>query len=73
MPCATCEHTPNHNHDDLAMLSAAALCELLDISRVSLWAWRRDGRFPAPVRLGPNRIAWRKADVAEWLAARERA
>ena len=43
---------------------------LLGVSKVTLWRWRRAGNFPAPIRLGPNVIAWRRADVDEWLASR---
>lgn len=28
------------------------------------------GRFPRPVRLAPQRVAWRTADVAAWEASR---
>ena len=29
----------------------------------------RDGTFPAPVRLGPQSVGWRKSDLDVWLAA----
>lgn len=28
-----------------------------------------DGKFPAPIKLSPRRIAWRKADVLAWVEA----
>lgn len=28
-----------------------------------------DGKFPAPIKLSPRRIAWRKADVLAWINA----
>ena len=31
------------------------------------------GLFPRPVMLSPNRIAWRKSEVAEWKASRPQA
>ncbi|WP_080727592.1 AlpA family phage regulatory protein [Ralstonia solanacearum] len=29
--------------------------------------------FPAPIRLSPRRIAWRSADIDEWLKSRKEA
>ena len=43
---------------------------MLGVSRPTLWAWRRAGRFPEPLRLGPNVIAWPQSVVAAWLAAK---
>jgi prophage regulatory protein len=37
------------------------------LSRTSLWRRVKDGSFPAPVRLGPNRVAWHMDDVRAWL------
>lgn len=37
-------------------------------SRVQLWRWIRAGRFPAPVVLGPNSVAFRLDDILEWEA-----
>lgn len=28
--------------------------------------------FPAPIELGPNTIAWDRAEVEEWIASRPR-
>ncbi len=36
----------------------------------TLWRWVKLGMFPAPVRLGPNLVAWAKADVDTWIASR---
>lgn len=40
---------------------------LVPISASTLWAWVRDGRFPAPVKLGPRTTAWRVEDVRAYL------
>jgi prophage regulatory protein len=41
-------------------------------SRVQIWRDIRAGRFPAPVELGPNSIAWYRNEVDEWKAGRPR-
>ena len=46
------------------------LSEALQISDVTLWRWVRAGRFPKPIKLGPNTIGWLQADVASWLEKR---
>lgn len=35
-------------------------------SRTSLWRAVRAGKFPAPVKVGPNRIGWLETEVVEW-------
>ena len=41
-------------------------------SRVQLWRDVRDGKFPAPIELGPNSVAWFEDEIDDWLAARPR-
>ena len=54
-----------------AMLRVREVTALLKVSRVTLWHWRRDGRFPEPLRLGPNTVAWPEPTIARWLRERE--
>ena len=35
-------------------------------SRTTLWRDVRAGRFPAPVKVGANRIGWLETEVDEW-------
>lgn len=39
------------------------------ISRVTRWRWARQGRFPKPVRIGPNTSGWLKSEIDAWLQA----
>jgi prophage regulatory protein len=34
-------------------------------NRMTLSRWIKAGRFPAPVRLGPNTVAWSDVQLAE--------
>jgi len=43
---------------------------LLPFGSATLWRWVKLGMFPAPVRLGPNLVAWAKADIDTWIASR---
>lgn len=35
----------------------------IPVSRSTWWAGVRSGRFPKPVKLGPNITAWRATDI----------
>jgi prophage regulatory protein len=45
---------------------------LTGLSRVTIWRWGKDGRFPKPVKLdgASARISWRAGDLAAWLQSR---
>ena len=45
------------------LLRLPQVLELIPISRASWWRGVREGRFPAPVKLGPRTTAWRLSDV----------
>ena len=49
------------------MSRARDILPLLPFGRTTLHEWSRDGRFPASVRLSPTIVAWRNAEVLEWL------
>jgi len=40
---------------------------LIPISASSWWAGDSSGRFPKPVKLGPNTTAWRWEDIRDLL------
>ena len=52
---------------DSALISVRQLEALAQRSRVSMWRDVRDGRLPAPVKLGPNSIRWTVADARQYL------
>ena len=41
-------------------------------NRMTLRRWVQTGHFPAPIRLGPNLLAWRAAEVEQFLEKRQR-
>lgn len=46
---------------------AAAMC---GITTKHIRTLEAQGDFPARVRIGPNRVAWRLRDLEEWIDAR---
>ncbi|EAN0329124.1 hypothetical protein CCW43_24270 [Salmonella enterica] len=41
------------------------------VSRSTLWNWRKQGKFPAPCKMGDNTNGYRAKDLREWLAGLE--
>ena len=57
--------------ESLAMLRFSDLKRLEIVrNRVTLSRWIDKSGFPAPIRLGPNSIAWRAVDIKKWLKER---
>ena len=37
------------------------------LSKAVIYRLMKREEFPAPVQLAPNRVAWRRSEVAEWV------
>jgi prophage regulatory protein len=61
--------TDNRDFGPPGLLRGKEVFRLVALSRTTVWRRIRLGTFPAPVSLGPTRIAWREADVAAWIVA----
>ena len=55
---------------DKAILRQRDVLDLLGVSRATLTNWRNAGTFPPHIQLGPRIVAWRRADIEEWIASR---
>jgi prophage regulatory protein len=53
------------SHENL-YLSVDQVAARFDVSKDSIWRWKRQGDFPPPVKLGGNTSRWRLADIEEW-------
>lgn len=60
---------------DAQILRLPAVVSLTGISRSRLYVLMNSEthRFPKPIRLGVRAVGWRRAEIEEWLASRERA
>jgi prophage regulatory protein len=47
-------------------LSVEQVAIRFGVSKDSIWRWRRDGEFPAPVKLDGRTTRWRLADIEDW-------
>lgn len=71
---ATAASTPNTprraGYDPQSYMVAAKHLQLVvGFSYVTAWRKRRQGTFPAPIRISVGRVAWRRVDLENWLAA----
>ena len=57
---------------NLQLLRINDVCQLLRISKPTLWRMRRAHMFPEPTDVTGRVIAWRKAELQAWLIARQR-
>lgn len=47
-------------------LSAEQVAMRFGVSKDTIWRWKRDGDFPAAVKLGGTTTRWRLNDIEEW-------
>ena len=40
---------------------------LLPVSPASVWRWVKEGKFPAPFKLGLNTTVWDADEIDQWL------
>lgn len=63
----------NDDHDRFAhlrILTMKQVSELTSYTPAHIYRLIRAGKFPAPIRMGLNRIGFRLADIEAWLDAR---
>ncbi|MGE3245401.1 MAG: helix-turn-helix transcriptional regulator [Beijerinckiaceae bacterium] len=49
------------------LYSVAQVSELTTLSRSTIYRKMEAGEFPSPVKVTGSRIAWRHADIHEWI------
>jgi predicted DNA-binding transcriptional regulator AlpA len=54
----------------MKVLRVRAVCELLGVSRTTLWRWERAGQFVCRRQLGPGVVGYIDDDVTTWLSGR---
>lgn len=52
-----------------SLLRLSDVCQLVGLSRSSIYASIAVGRFPAPVQIGARAVRWRVEDVRAWIAS----
>jgi prophage regulatory protein len=44
---------------------------LFKVSPATIYRWIKEGNFPRSVRLGPNMVRWKAADIEAWMLEKE--
>lgn len=52
------------------LIRLAQVSESTTLSKASIYRLLALGKFPAPVKIGERRVAWRVSDIAAWLDMR---
>lgn len=53
--------------DDIRLMDLQEVREATTLGKTVIYHMIARGEFPAPVRLSARRVAWRAADIQEWL------
>jgi prophage regulatory protein len=53
----------NHSLPDTGFIRLPAILKVYPVGKSTWWAGVKSGRFPKPVKLGPNTSAWRVEDI----------
>jgi prophage regulatory protein len=52
------------------LLREAEVEVITSLSKTTRWRKIKAGEFPAPIKISARRCAWRKSDIASWLATK---
>lgn len=52
-------------------LRVKQICEITGLSRATIYALEKAGKFPGKVALGARAVAWRESTIAKWMEERE--
>lgn len=53
--------------EDKVVLDIGGVVEMTTLLQSTIYALAKRGEFPKQVRIGPNRVVWRRAEVVGWL------
>ena len=51
----------------MRILREPEVLKMVGLSRVTIWRWERDGKFPKRRRLGASAVGWLETEVEEWI------
>jgi len=63
----------SRSNEDMKLMRIKEVCDLLKVSRATIYRWVEEGKFPEPVVLGHDdgkrsAVRWFEVDVLYWLA-----
>lgn len=58
---------PNDTFPAQGISRIKAVCMMTGLSKSTIYAWVKAGKFPAPIKLSPTMTAWRNSDILDWI------
>lgn len=55
------------NTEDRVVVDIGGVIEMTTLSQSTIYALAKRGEFPKQVKIGPNRVVWRRSEVLDWL------
>ncbi|MDO6711171.1 helix-turn-helix domain-containing protein [Aliiglaciecola sp. 2_MG-2023] len=52
---------------DDRFINANQLGEMLGVSKVTIWRWRKGSQLPLPFRFNGQSVRWRRSEIESWL------
>jgi len=52
---------------DNNFIRVSELATYLNISKVTVWRWRKEGRLPAACAISPRVVGWKRETIESWL------
>lgn len=56
-----------HSMIEPTLINRKEVERLTTLCRSSIYALMQDGRFPRPIRIADQRVAWVKQEITDWL------
>lgn len=53
--------------DPNSIIRPSELCELIAVSRSTLWRLENDGQLPPRIKITERTVGWRYQDIEQWL------
>ncbi len=54
-------------HHPSKLLRLPQVLEIVPVSRATIWSWVKDGKFPAPFKLGTRTSVWRSDEIEAYI------
>lgn len=59
---------PTKIRNALKLVNCLQVEEITGLSKSTIYRLMNEGKFPRPVKLSKNRVAWRSYDIENWLS-----
>lgn len=57
----------SHSKQEKRWIKQKEITNLFDISRSTLWRWRRNNLFPQPIQIGERFQFWDLHEIEQWV------